>query len=133
MVARDSQSGYVALLAVLIMGAAATIIAVMLLLTGADTQRTLLVEQRATQARNLAGACAEDVLQQIHDNTNLSGNGSATEGQGSCTYAVTVTAANTRTIDVSATVGDVVRKLKVYVTITSSSISVTSWQEVADA
>jgi len=123
------QGGYVALLAVLIVGAAATIIGVMLLFTGFDSQRSTLTRQQATQARGIASACAEDVLQRMHDNTALSGSGNATIGIGSCIYTVTISGTSTRMIDVSASVGDVVKKLKVYVTIASSSISVTSWQE----
>lgn len=133
MVAAREQSGYVALIAVLVMSAATTIIALLLLVTGLDAQRYTLVEQQAAQARNLATACAEEALQQMHDNTSLTGTNSLSLGQGTCSYTITSTGSSTRIIDVSGTVKGVVKKLKIYVTITSSSISVTSWQEVADA
>ncbi|HKU18840.1 MAG TPA: hypothetical protein VJP80_06230 [Candidatus Saccharimonadales bacterium] len=126
-----SQGGYVALLSVLIVGAAATAIAVALLALGADTQRSGLVEQQSRQARSLAIACAEEALQVVHDNIAFSGTNSLSQGQGSCSYTVTVTAGTTRTITSTATVGNVVRKIQAYVTIGSSSISVTSWQEVS--
>jgi len=127
------ESGYVALIAVLIMSGATTIIALVLLVTGVDSQRYTLVEQQAGQARNLAAACADEALQQVHDNTAFAGTNAMTLGQGTCSYTVTNTGSTTRTIDTSGTVKGVIKKLKVYVTITSSSISVTSWQEVADA
>jgi len=130
---RCQQKGYVALLAVLIMGAASLAISLALLTTGTDAQRSTLVTQQSAQARNLAGACAEEALQQIHDNTAFTGNNALNHGQGTCSYTVTSTGSATRVVDTSGTVGSVVRKIKVYVTITSSSISVTSWQEVADA
>ena len=133
MVARLQQSGYVALITVLIMGAATATATLVLLFTGLDAQRYALVEQQAAQARNLATACAEEALQQIRDNTSFTGANSLSLGQGICVYTVTSTGGSTRTIDVSGTVKGVVKKLKVYVTITSSSISITSWQEVADA
>jgi type II secretory pathway component PulK len=123
-------NGYVALLAVLIMGAAAVAIAVALLIGGTDSQRATLVTQQAAQARNLATACAEEALQQMHDDTAFTGTNNLTLGQGSCLYTVTNTGGSSRTIDVTGTVNNVVKKLKIYVTITTS-VSVTSWQEVS--
>ncbi len=124
------QGGYVALLTVLIVGAAATAIALVLLANGADSQRAALVNQQSKQARALAVACGEEALQQIHDNTSFSGSNNLSLGQGSCTYTVAVSG-TTRTVTVTGTVGNVVRKLQVGVTINASSISVTSWQEVS--
>jgi len=125
-----NQSGYIALLAVLIIGAAATAISLVLLSIGADRQRSMLITQQSKQARVLATACAQEALQQIHDNIAYSGTGSLVIGQGNCSYSVTVTAGTTRTITTSGTVGSVVRKALVYVTISTSAISVSSWQEI---
>jgi len=125
------QHGYVALMAVLIVGAAATAIALSLLTIGADSQRSGIISLQSKQARSLASACGQEALQQIHDNTAYTGTGSLSLGQGTCDYTVTSTGANTRTITASASVGGVVRRLQVYVTIGSSSISITSWQEVS--
>jgi hypothetical protein len=127
----QAQGGYVALLTVLIVGAAATAIGLLLLTTAIDSQRTSLVEQQSKQARSLAVACAEEALQIVHDTTSYTGNSSLSLGQGGCTYTVTSTGASTRTITTTGTVGSVVRKVQVYVTIGSSSISITSWQEVS--
>jgi hypothetical protein len=124
------ESGYVALLAVLVVGAVSTAIALVLLTTGADSQRSALVGQQSKQARSLAVACAEEALQQIHDNIAFGKTNTLPLGQGSCTYVVTVTAPTTRSIAVSATVGNVVKKIQIYATIGASSISITSWQEV---
>ncbi len=128
---RSSQSGYIALLVVLIVSAAATAISLVMLSVGADAQRSSLIEQQARQARGLATACGEEALQQIHDATAFTGTNSVVLGQGSCTYTVTNTGASTRTITTAGTVGNVVKKLQIYVTIGSSSISITSWQEVS--
>ena len=129
--AERSESGYIALLAVLILGAAATAIGVVLLSIGADSQRSTLIEQQSKQARVLATACAQEALQQIHDNIAFSGTNTLPLGQGSCSYTVTVTAGTTRSIAASGTVGNVVRKAQVYVTIGTSTISVSSWQETS--
>src|SRR5690348_9220362 len=120
-----NDRGYIALLSVLILGAATTAIALVLLSTGADTQRSVLVTQRSAQARQLASACAEEALQQVHDTTSFTGTSSLTLGAGTCSYTVSDTGASTRTVAASGTVGSVVRKLTVYVTIGSSSISIT--------
>lgn len=127
----EHSQGYVALIAVLIVGAAATAIATALLITSTDSQRTTLVLQRSAQARSHAVACAEDALQTIHDNTSYTGTTNLTLSSGSCSYTVTNTGGNNRTIVTSSTVGSVVRKLQIYATIGASSISITSWQEVS--
>lgn len=126
-----NESGYIALLAVLVVGAAATAIGLTLLTTGADSQRSGLAEQQSKQARSLAVACAEEAMQQIHDNGTFAGSNILTLGQGTCNYAVTVTSSTTSTVLTSGTVGNVVKKIRVYVTIGTSSISITSWQEIS--
>jgi len=128
---KEHQDGYIALLMLLIVGAATTAIALVLLTTGTDAQRSSLVTQQSVQAVQLANACAEEALQQMHDTTSFTGTSSLTLGAGSCTYTVTSTGASTRTITTTATVGATVRKLAVYATIGSSSISVTSWQDTS--
>lgn len=127
------ESGYVALLAVLIIGATSLAIGLTLLTTGTDSQRAALVTQQSAQARALADACAEEALQQIYTTASFTGSNNLSQGQGGCTYTVTNTGGANRTIDATGTVNGVVRKVKVYATITASSISITSWQEVADA
>lgn len=125
-----SQSGYVALLAVLITGAIATAIALLILVNGNDLQRGGQVEVWSAQARSLAVACEQEALQQMHDTTSYTGTAGLTLGAGTCSYTVTSTGASTRTVVASATVQSVVRKIQIYATIGSSSISITSWQEV---
>jgi len=125
------NSGYVALLAVLILGAAALAVGTGLLIAGTDSQRATLAAQQSQQARNLALACAEEALQQLHDNTSFtSTNTQLSIGQGTCTHTVTNTGGSNRTVDSTGTVNNIVRKVKIYATIGASSISITSWQEV---
>lgn len=126
-----SSSGYIALLAVLILGAVATAIATTLLLTGADAQRSNLIIQRTIQARQLANGCVEEALQKLHDSSAYTGADSLSLDGNTCSYTVANTGGSNRTINVTSTVGNVVRKVTTYVTIGSSSISVTSWQEVS--
>lgn len=125
------QKGYVALMAVLIIGAAVTAIATTLLVFGVDSSRQFLAEQQSAQARKLADACGDEALQQIHDSTLFTGTNSLTLATGTCSYTVTNIGGQTRSVDASATIGSVVRKIKVYATIGVSSISITSWQDVS--
>jgi hypothetical protein len=127
----NNESGYIALLAVLIVGAAALAIGVVLLTTSIDSQRSALVTQQSKQARSLAVACGQEALLAIHDNTAYTGTNNVSLGQGSCSYTVTNTGASTRTIMISASVTAITRKLQIYVTIGASNISVTSWQEIS--
>jgi len=127
---RDNQSGYIALMAVLIVGAAALAISLVLLTTSADSQRSALVAQQSKQAQALAVACGEEALLAIHDDTAFTGTNNLSLGQGTCGYTVTNTGASTRTASVTATVGNVTRQIQIYVTIGPSNISVTSWQDI---
>ena len=129
--ASQKSEGYVALITVLIVGAVSTAVSLALLVTGTDSQRSTLVTQQSIQARNLANACAEEALQQIHDDTAFTGTNNLTLGQGSCTYTVTNTGGSNRTIVASGTVDGIVRKNQVHATIGASSITITSWQEVS--
>ena len=128
---RQKEGGYIALLAVLIIGAGAVAISLALVMAGADSQRSSLTELRSKQARALAAACAQEALQVVHDNIAYTGTNSITQGAGSCTYTVTSTSTQLRTIVATGTVGTVVRKIQAYATIGSSSISVSLWQETS--
>lgn len=124
------QTGYVALLAVLVMGAVATATAMALLLTGTDSLRQVQATQHSIQSRTIAHACAEEALQVIHDNTTFTGNGNLSFSVGSCTYTVTNTGGNNRSIAVTSTMFEITRKLQISVTI-GASISIVSWQEAS--
>lgn len=126
---KRQQAGYTAFISVLIIGSAAMAIALMLLMSGVNSQRSTLVEQQSKQAQALAIACGQEALQVIHDNIAYAGTGNLSLGQGSCTYTVAVATPTTRTITTDATVGPVVRSLTASVTIGATTISVTSWQE----
>lgn len=133
MVAKRTQGGYVALMAVLIIGAVATAIGLTLLSTGTDSVRLGLTEQQSKQARALALACAEEAMQQIHDNVAFTAtNTSVSLGQGSCTYSVGVSGTTLRTVSATGTVGAVIRKIQASVTVGASTITAPNWKDVDD-
>lgn len=124
--------GYVALLAVLVVGAVGVAVVTSVILLGIGSARTSASVERSGQAKGLANACVEEALQQIRDSTPFSGTATLTFGLGSCTYTVTNTGGANRTIDSSGTAATVVRKVKVLITQINPTITVASWQEVAD-
>lgn len=130
MIIRDTQSGYVALISVLIIGAVSLAVASALLITGADAQQENLARQQSAKARQAAAGCIDEALQQIHDAPAFTGTASITIAGTQCTYTVTNTGASTRTIDASSTSGIAIRKIQAYATIGASSLSISSWQEV---
>jgi archaellum component FlaG (FlaF/FlaG flagellin family) len=131
MMMRHTQSGYIALISVLIIGAVSVAIATALLITGSDAQQENLARQQSMKARQAAAGCIDEALQQIHDNTAfVATNTAVTIGDATCTYTVTNTGTSTRTITATSTNVNVVRKIQTYVTINSSSLSISSWQEV---
>lgn len=123
------STGFIALMAVLIAGAACVAIATALLTVGTDLQRSSLVYEQSSQARSIATACAEEGLQKIRENISFTGTNTLTFTAGNCTYVVT-NVSGSMTILATGTVQDVVRKVRVYATIASQSISITSWQEI---
>jgi hypothetical protein len=128
---RAGESGYIALISVLIIGAVSVTIATALLVTGADAQQENLSRQQSLIAQQAAAGCAEEALQQIHDNTAFTATNTAvTIDTTNCNYTVTNTGSSTRTITTTSTSGNVVRKIQVYVTINASSLSISSWQEM---
>ena len=130
MIVNIRQTGYVALITVLVVGAASLAIGLALLAAGTDRQRTVLVTQQSALARSITTSCVEDALQQIHDNTSFTGTNNLSIGSNSCSYTVTNLGGTSRQIDATSTIGTIVRKTQVYATIGASSISITSWQEI---
>lgn len=125
------DGGYIAVLATMIIGAVSLGITLSVLTIGTSTQQSVLASQSSSQARAMADACVEEGLLQLQStNGSYTGTGNVTIGSQTCSYTVANTGGTSRTVSTTSTVGNVVRKMLVYVTITSSSISVTSWQEV---
>lgn len=126
------NGGYIALMTVLIVSAACVAISLALLVAGADSQRSTLISQRSVQTRTVANACAEEALQRINERAVTPTVGTITIAQGECSYSTVNLTPVSYEIDVTGSVENVVKKLKIYATISQSSITVTSWQEVTN-
>lgn len=128
-----NNNGFVALIAVLVLGAVGTAVGISLILLGLGSSRTSFSLEQSNQAKALANACSEEALQKIRESTSFSGASTIFLGSGSCTYQVAVTG-QTRSITTSGTAGTIIRKVKIRLTINPQNLKFTiaSWQEVAD-
>lgn len=124
-------SGYVTLLSVLILGAVAVLISTSVILLGLGSSRTSLSLTNSAQAKALANACAEEALQQIHDNKYYEGTGNLSLGDGDCEYSVISLGVQNREINSTGNVSNVTRKVKITIDQITSEINVSSWQEVS--
>mgnify|MGYP001563863367 FL=1 len=126
-----SSHGFITLISVLVVGAVGVAITLSMILLGLGSSRTSFALEQSNQAKALANACAEEAMQQIRDSTPFTGSGNLTLGQGTCSYTVTNTGGQNRTITSTGTVGTIVRKSTVIINQINPSILVTSWQEWA--
>lgn len=128
---KPENKGYAVLFVVIIINAAALVIVTSIMIWGFYFHKTSLVNQKSSQARNIADACAEIALMDIWGDQNISGSYSESIGEGSCTYDISGTSPN-KNIQVEASVDDVYRRLEVNIDQVNPDINISSWQEVAD-
>ena len=121
-------NGYILLISVVILGAIATAIAVALLFLGSGDSKNAISHQQSEQAKSAVNACMEEALEQIRESTVFTGTNSIVINNGVCTYTVTNTGGQNRTITASSTVSGVTRRATVSVTAINPKI-IASWQE----
>lgn len=124
--------GFVLLISVLLIGSIGLAIVVSILALGTSSSRASFTLQRSQYTKSFVNACAEEALEQIKESTSFTGSGSLSFDQGTCSYTVTSQGGQNRTITASSTVATTVRKAKVIINSITPTITVTSWQEVAD-
>ncbi|MBI2033816.1 MAG: hypothetical protein HYT13_01825 [Candidatus Liptonbacteria bacterium] len=127
-----AKGGYITLLMVIIVGAIGVATGVSLLLLGVGSSRSSLSFEKSNQAKALSNACAEAALDQIRNSSAFSGSAGLTFGRGSCSYQVLNLGGQSRLINASGTVDEVVRKIKITLNQITPKINLTSWQEVSD-
>jgi len=132
MLNKPQNKGFVVLIAMLIISAAAIAIASSLILTGLDSSRSGFALEQSYQAKALADLCTEEALQVIHDDTGFSGVGSVVGGLGGCKYEVFDLGGDERRIEAYGTVDTTVRRVITTINDLSAAINVNSWQEVGD-
>jgi len=128
---KDSNKGYIALIAVLTVIVVGSTIATSLILLGLGFSRSTFTLGQSNRAKAAASACAEEALQEIKNSPSFSGSGNLNIGEGTCDYTVEQLGGNNRLITSSGNVGTVVRKVKITLD-QVNPINITSWQEVAN-
>jgi len=126
------ESGYITLIAVLLVIAAGTLIATSQVLLGLGFTRSSSTLDRSSQAKSLAVACAEEALQQIKNSSSFSGSGNLNLTGGNCSYTVANQGGENRLITSTGNASDIIRRVKINVEAILPQINISSWQEIAD-
>lgn len=128
------QSGYITLLTVITVGMIGMAASVSVLLLGTSSTKSIIGLEQSYKAKGLANACAELASQNITDNVQYTGSGSATINQANCNFVVINPSQTTKTINATGTYNNTVRKIKVTITMTATPSAITNaiWQDVND-
>lgn len=124
------QSGFILLYSVIILGAVALALVLVLTMTGIWSIRNSADDKNSAQARKAADSCVELALQNMHDNTGFTGSGNSSVNGAPCSYIVISGGGNLRIINATGTVGSLLRKVSVSTSGFSPSIQISSWQEM---
>jgi hypothetical protein len=128
---KEINKGYIALISVILISAIGVAIMVAVISSGINASKTDFSLQQSGSARSMAVSCAEEALQKILETATTSSIGNLTIALGTCSYLI-VSSSSIITINASGFLGGVTSKIKVVVSSTSPSITLSSWEEVAD-
>jgi len=123
----NRNGGYITLMLVLIIGALGLGIAISLILRGIGISQSSLTEERSALSIAYAESCAENALGTIRGFTPFTGTGTQTFSNGTCSYLVTSSGGENRTIVASSTVQDIFRTLSISVTQINPTIVISGW------
>lgn len=126
----NKNSGFVTLMAVLIVGAVGVAVAIGFLTKGIDSNKRVITIESAYQARFYADECVELALQSIRNNTAYVGTGKSSYENGSCEYEVTINDSTRRNIDAIGTSNNLTKKVRVLIEGINPQIIVLSWKEI---
>lgn len=122
-----NNSGYIALITVLILGVVVSVIATSLVLLGLGHARTSLSVVQSASAKSAADACTEEALRQIRLVSSFTGSGNLTFTSSTCSY--TVINSTTSSIISTGVSGNTTRRVNVDISSRTPSIVFTNWQE----
>lgn len=127
------KNGYIALMAVLIIGAVILNVAISSTIISIMNNKNGLIFQDLAAATELANACAEKTLMDLKENPNYGGNETVTLGSGSCQIlSIDNLGGDNRQIKVIGNVNNRIRKVKINLTTINPIMTITSWLEVPD-
>ncbi|MCK5080833.1 MAG: hypothetical protein KAQ63_01605 [Candidatus Moranbacteria bacterium] len=128
----NKKNGYIALMGVLVVGAAGLATALYIILSGTDSIRTTFSIEQSVEARGIANACIEESLREIQESVSFEGTGSLSLGNGECFFEVSKGVGLERTVEATGVVDETVRRVKVEIDTVRPRINVNTWQEVKD-
>lgn len=132
MINNSSQSGYILLISILVIGAIASAILSSLLLLGISANQVSFSVQQASQSLANAQACAEYGLMKLRQTPSYAGNEFVTIGTNQCEILpVGGIGNNNRVLCAEGKVGDSVRRLEIVINQVLPQTKIYSWQEVA--
>jgi len=125
------KKGYVMLTTVMLIAAVAALIIPFSLMASAQNSQIEAVKTQAAQARYLALACAERALDRLKNSLLYAGSETISWPEGSCQILPLGGLGNTnRSIQTSGSVGSVIQKVEVEVTLVNPLMQVASYLEV---
>lgn len=126
------MNGYIALTSILIISAIVLLIALSAGLLSISELNMGLEKNQSAEAYYLASACAEQGLQEIRNSDSFTGPGNLSLENGDCSYDVSQTGGENRTIEALGIVNNIIRKIKISLDTINPNINITSWQDVPD-
>ena len=123
------KKGFSTLFIVIILGAIGLSVAFSLSTSSVWSTRGSNDTKNSNKAKSLTNTCAEVALEAMRENNNYTGVSNLVLDGNTCTYTVTNTGGTTRSLVISGTVGDVVRKINI-TTGTFNPLVISSWLEV---
>ncbi len=126
------KPGFVALISVIIISSIVLSIGIWMIFTNLNASLAGLTIRQSQQARALAKSCAESALLQLANDFNNINNNSLTYPEGFCDYNILVINANSKRINVSANVDNIIRKESLDLSLINNNLLISSWQELAD-
>lgn len=123
------KKGFITLLMVIITGFIALGILAMFSMDSIWSVKSSISMKNSGQMRALSNACAEVALETIRENNSWTGTSTVNIGGNTCSYTVSNTGGNNRTILASGTIKNITRKIQITTT-GLNPISTSSWQEI---
>ncbi|MEK7504817.1 MAG: hypothetical protein AAB589_00830 [Patescibacteria group bacterium] len=124
------HNGFMALMAVLVLGGGTLLLALSSSYLGLAELESSNLETKAGQALVAADGCLDETLRRLRLNPAYTG-GSLTLGDASC--IITVTGSGTKTIMITATLGQINKKIQVTASLTGNVINQPiTWTELAN-
>ena len=147
-VSASQSSGFIVLMAIIVMGAVAVVSSLIILTLSANGAQVSAIVEQSNQAKALADACTEYALDALHQNPAYSGDETINLGFGDCSIepvSLSGELSDMATIETTGTVDDVVRKVEAVAQVTvvtegeipeeqttTTTVQLQSLQEVAN-